>query len=146
MDTLFSSVRYKLREDPKLLQSISLSMPPQLVALSPDAAVVAVAQDTSITCYSCSSGVTLEEFDAVHTGWYWALLGAPRHFIFDIDEITAICWEPNGMCLASAGGEDKYIRLWHNTAGMAEQVKLMEEKLLTATSEPLKVCITYYCN
>lgn len=44
----------------------------------------------------------------------------------------------------SAGGIDRYIRLWHNVPGMREQVQDLKEKWLQATSEPLKVTMNEY--
>ena len=61
-------------------------------------------------------------------------------FVFLLDVISQLIWEPNGHYLVSAGGEDRYIRLWHNVPGMREQIKDNEEKLRKASSEPLKVC------
>ena len=60
-----------------------------------------------------------------------------------LDDITCIRWTPDGQHLASAGGEDHYIRLWHNTAGMREQIKEIKGKIGTATSEPLKVGLIF---
>ena len=54
--------------------------------------------------------------------------------------VSALCWEPSGEYLVSAGGEDRYIRVWHNRPGLMEQVKVMERRLSSSTSEPLKVC------
>lgn len=65
------SVRYKLKEDPKLLLSISLtagSLSSSLVALSPDALVVALSLNRTILIYSCVSGDLLEQLEGVHTG------------------------------------------------------------------------------
>ena len=41
----------------------------------------------------------------------------------------------------SAGGEDRYIRVWHNAPGMKELLVDLEGKLPKATSEPQKVMI-----
>ena len=66
-------VRYKLKEDPKLLLNIPLGssvLSSPLVALSPDAAVVAVSLQRTICIYSCVSGDLLEELEGVHGGGY----------------------------------------------------------------------------
>ena len=76
------------------------------------------------------------------------VLFAPANFLSRIaclvDDISCICWVPDGEHLASAGGEDRYIRLWRNTAGMRERIKEINEKIGTASSEPLKVRLIFY--
>ena len=54
--------------------------------------------------------------------------------------ISDLCWEPSSLYLASAGGEDRHVRLWHNVPGMKQLIIDLEAKLPKASSEPLKVC------
>lgn len=52
--------------------------------------------------------------------------------------ISALVWDPSSRYLVSAGGEDKHIRVWHNTPGMKQLLIELEAKLPKASSEPLK--------
>ena len=63
------------------------------------------------------------------------------------DAITALVWEPASVYLASAGGSDRHIRLWHNAPGKRELIKELQAKIPKTTSEPLKVgmlCVFVY--
>lgn len=63
------SVLYNLHEDPKLLQSGEVpERGPFLVALAPDARVVAVAVNTSIFLFATSSRELMETLSNVHGG------------------------------------------------------------------------------
>lgn len=53
--------------------------------------------------------------------------------------ITDLCWDPSSLYLVSAGGEDRHVRVWHNTAGMKELLVELETKIPKTSSEPLKV-------
>ena len=44
------------------------------------------------------------------------------------------------MYLASAGGADKQIRIWHNRPGLSETVRDLRDRLLKSSSDALKVC------
>lgn len=67
--TGFSSVRYKLREDPKLLQTGELpESGTTTVALAPDSRVVAVAINSSLFIFSTSSGEMMENLPDIHGG------------------------------------------------------------------------------
>ena len=63
------------------------------------------------------------------------------HFFFflPIDTITCLKWHPSEPYLVSAGGRDRYIRVWHNIPGMKEQVKDLGTKLQKTTGEAMKV-------
>ena len=62
-------------------------------------------------------------------------------FILSIESITAIVWESSSLYFATAGGDDRHIRLWYNVAGMREQLALNEHDLKVAKSQALKVLI-----
>ncbi len=67
----FRSVRYQLREDPRLLRSEKLAVAvsgPSLCAVSPDARIVAVAVAMSIYLYSSSTGELMDTLSSVHGG------------------------------------------------------------------------------
>lgn len=95
-------VRYKLKEDPKLLLNIPLgsAWSSPLVALSPDATVVAVSLQRTICIYSCVSGDLLEELDGVHAGGYRDLLQVKYNLCLRV----CICimlgsqWRVPGVC------------------------------------------------
>ena len=55
------------------------------------------------------------------------------------DVISALRWDPSSRYLASAGGEDRHVRVWHNTPGLRELVTDLETKIAKATSESFKV-------
>ena len=56
----------------------------------------------------------------------------------DVGVISALCWDPSSLYLVSAGGDDRHIRVWHNTPGMQQLLLDLEARLPKATSEPLK--------
>ncbi len=58
-----------------------------------------------------------------------------------IEPITSILWDPSSLYLVSAGGDDRYVRVWNNVHGMKEQIKNDEEEMRSAKSEALKVLI-----
>lgn len=55
--------------------------------------------------------------------------------------ITSLAWEPASIYFASAGGLDRYIRLWNNVAGQKILLDELKDKLPKATSEALKVIL-----
>ena len=55
------------------------------------------------------------------------------------DTVSSLCWEPAGLYLASAGGADKRIRVWHNYPGLREMIAELRAKLPKAASDALKV-------
>ena len=67
---LHHSVRYRLREDPTLLQTGRLPErdPATTVALAPNSNVVAVAISSSLFIFSTSSGDLMERLENVHGG------------------------------------------------------------------------------
>jgi WD40 repeat protein len=55
------------------------------------------------------------------------------------DDISSLTWHPSSHFFASAGGADKHIRVWHNTAGIKAQIRDLEDQLKKAKTESLKV-------
>ena len=55
------------------------------------------------------------------------------------DNVSALCWDPSSLYLVSAGGEDRYIRVWHNHPGRRELIRDLKTELPKAASEALKV-------
>ena len=56
-----------------------------------------------------------------------------------IDDISSLTWHPSSHFFASAGGADKHIRVWHNTAGIKAQIHDLEGQLKRAKTDSLKV-------
>ena len=56
-----------------------------------------------------------------------------------LDDISSLTWHPSSHFFASAGGADKHIRVWHNTAGIKAQIRDLEEQLKKAKTDSLKV-------
>ena len=55
------------------------------------------------------------------------------------DAVAGLCWSPSSLLLASAGGEDRHVRLWHNSPGLKQQASELREKIPRASSDALKV-------
>ena len=55
------------------------------------------------------------------------------------DDISSLTWHPSSHFFASAGGADKHIRVWHNTAGIKAQIRDLEDQLKKVKTESLKV-------
>ncbi len=123
-------VRYSLNESPKLLQSVSL--PEQgvggkgawpIVALSPDGVVLALSTRTSLYLYLTLSGELVESLVDVHR-----------------DTISALCWDPSSRYVASGGGGDRHVRVWHNTPGLRALKEDLEKRIGKASAnESFKV-------
>ena len=63
-----------------------------------------------------------------------------RLLIFRVlDVITAIAWHPNSRYLATAGGADRHIRVWHNAAGVKVLIDDLEGRLYRAKSDTVRV-------
>ena len=63
-------VQYRLSEDPKLLMTGKIPLPPEdtCLSLSPDSRVVAISVNFSIYIYSTATGNLLESLDNIHKG------------------------------------------------------------------------------
>ncbi|WP_395241656.1 WD40 repeat domain-containing protein, partial [Salmonella sp. s51933] len=59
------------------------------------------------------------------------------------DNITSLAWHPSSHFFASAGGSDKHIRVWHNTAGIKAQIRDLEGQLRRAKKDSLKARIEH---
>lgn len=53
--------------------------------------------------------------------------------------ITRVLFDPSGRYIVSCGGSDRFIRLWHNTPGMREQLRDLKQRLPLTTGESMKV-------
>ena len=53
--------------------------------------------------------------------------------------ITRLFFDPSGQYIVSSGGSDKFIRLWHNTPGMKEQLRDLKLQIASTSSEAMKV-------
>ncbi|XP_003387911.1 PREDICTED: transducin beta-like protein 2 [Amphimedon queenslandica] len=124
-------VSYSLNEDPRVLLDISLSVSIPIdinskdistIALSPDSLVIAVAIGHSIYVFDSIIGSLLESFVDVHNA-----------------VITRLLFDPSGQYIVSSGGSDKFIRLWHNTPGMKEQLRDLKLQISSTGSEAMKV-------
>lgn len=115
-------VQYKLKQDPSLLHSIEFQHSgPALIALSPDGLVAAIASSASISIYCTSDGSLATQLDSVHT-----------------DAITGLVWDPIGRYLASSGGNDKHVKVWHNVPGYKALIDDCKKKVPVAKSQALK--------
>ncbi len=94
-----------------------------LVSLSPDGRVLAVSVQTSLFLYLTNNGELAESMRDVHR-----------------DTISSLSWDPSSRFLASGGGGDRHIRVWHNTPGLQAQVDDLEQRIAKATTnESFKV-------
>lgn len=55
------------------------------------------------------------------------------------DDITAIAWHPSSRYLATAGGGDRQIRVWHNAAGLRVQIEDLQGRIFRSRNENVKV-------
>lgn len=55
------------------------------------------------------------------------------------DNITAIAWHPSSRYLATAGGNDRQIRVWHNAVGIKVEIDDLEGRLIRAKSDTIRV-------
>ena len=55
------------------------------------------------------------------------------------DNITAIAWHPSSRYLATAGGNDRQIRVWHNAVGIKVEIDALEGRLVRAKSDTIRV-------
>jgi len=56
-----------------------------------------------------------------------------------VDNITAIAWHPTSRYLATAGGNDRQIRVWHNAVGIKVEIGDLEGRLIRAKSDTIRV-------
>ncbi|XP_031553356.1 transducin beta-like protein 2 isoform X2 [Actinia tenebrosa] len=119
-------VEYSKQEDPHLLLTgiydASCNVyENMLIAMSPDAYVTAISMGRSLALFSTENG-NLEEFlEEVHG-----------------DNITAIAWHPSSRYLATAGGNDRQIRVWHNAVGIKVEIDDLEGRLVRAKSDTIR--------
>lgn len=55
------------------------------------------------------------------------------------DAITAIAWHPSSRYLATAGGDDRVIQVWHNAAGIKVQIEDLQGRMYRTRNENVKV-------
>lgn len=90
-----------------------------VIALSADGSVVAIAHRTAITFFSVSTGKELSVLKEVHS-----------------QPITCLQFDKEGRWLISSG--DKHLRVFHNVPGFREKVMDLMTKLKSANTESLK--------
>ncbi|XP_032242349.2 transducin beta-like protein 2 isoform X5 [Nematostella vectensis] len=123
---LVSVVEYTKQQDPALLMTgiydASCNMyDNMLISISPDAYVTAISMGRCIALFNTENGNLEELLQDVHG-----------------DTITAIAWHPSSRYLASAGGSDRQIRVWHNAAGIKVQIDDLKGKLVRAKSDTIR--------
>ncbi|XP_001636604.2 transducin beta-like protein 2 isoform X4 [Nematostella vectensis] len=119
-------VEYTKQQDPALLMTgiydASCNMyDNMLISISPDAYVTAISMGRCIALFNTENGNLEELLQDVHG-----------------DTITAIAWHPSSRYLASAGGSDRQIRVWHNAAGIKVQIDDLKGKLVRAKSDTIR--------
>jgi len=114
-------VDYLKGQDAYLLHTGNCACSPDIpttIALSPDHFTVAIALGHSIKLFNVASQQLEEHLEDVHQG-----------------DITALHWLADSRQLASAGGTDKSIRLWHNVPGVKASLADLNSKLPKAKSD-----------
>lgn len=91
---------------------------PVHIALSPDHFTIAISLGHSIKLYNTGTQEVEEFLQDVHQG-----------------AISALHWLADSRHLASAGGNDKSIRVWHNVPGVKASLADLTSKLPKAKSE-----------
>ncbi|XP_068750616.1 transducin beta-like protein 2 isoform X2 [Montipora capricornis] len=119
-------VEFTKKEDPHLLitgiYDASFNVyDNMLINMSPDAYVTAITMGRSVGIFNTENGHLEEFLEDVHG-----------------DAITAISWHPSSRYLATAGGEDRVIRVWHNAAGIKVQIDDLQGRLYRARNENVK--------
>ncbi|XP_074635815.1 transducin beta-like protein 2 isoform X3 [Acropora palmata] len=92
-----------------------------LISMSPDAYVTAITKGRSVVLFNTENGHLEEILQDVHG-----------------DAITAISWHPSSRYLATAGGDDRLIRVWHNAAGIKVQIEDLQGRLYRTRNENVK--------
>ncbi|XP_029212579.2 transducin beta-like protein 2 isoform X3 [Acropora millepora] len=92
-----------------------------LISMSPDAYVTAITMGRSVVLFNTENGHLEEILQDVHG-----------------DAITAISWHPSSRYLATAGGDDRVIRVWHNAAGIKVQIEDLQGRLYRTRNENVK--------
>ncbi|XP_073258368.1 transducin beta-like protein 2 isoform X3 [Porites lutea] len=92
-----------------------------LIHMSPDAYVTAIAMGRSVGIFNTENGNLEELLEDVHG-----------------DDITAIAWHPSSRYLATAGGGDRQIRVWHNAAGIRVQIEDLQGRIFRSKNENVK--------
>ncbi|KAL9981141.1 hypothetical protein ACROYT_G009805 [Oculina patagonica] len=119
-------VEYTKKQDPHLLitgiYDASFGVyNNMLISMSPDAYITAVAMGRSLGIFNTENGSLEEMLEEVHG-----------------DDITAIAWHPSSRYLATAGGSDRQIRVWHNAAGIKVQIEDLQGRMNRARNENVK--------
>jgi len=91
------------------------------IALSPDYFIVAISLGQSIQLYNALTQELEELLQDVHQG-----------------VISALRWHADSRQLASAGGSDKSVRVWHNVPGVKANLAELTNKLPKAKSDTMK--------
>ncbi|GJQ80910.1 putative cellular response to glucose starvation [Trypoxylus dichotomus] len=122
------TIDYKKGEDPHLLRTgkYAQGSSPSLIALSPNAEVVAVATTNSLAFYSALTGDLDYKIENIYNG-----------------KITSILFDSLGKYIFTAG--DKHIRVFHNVTGYRCAITTANNKLkqnqTSATKERLQKLI-----
>ncbi|XP_030847807.1 transducin beta-like protein 2 [Strongylocentrotus purpuratus] len=120
-----TDVEYAKQQDPYLLLTGQYPHSgPCLIALSPDAYSVAIAQGTEIWLYSANAKQEEEHFQDVHS-----------------QRICKLGFDPSGKYLVSTG--DRFIRIFHNIIGLRALVSDLEAKLKKTSSGAMKERLNY---
>ncbi|XP_043820021.1 transducin beta-like protein 2 isoform X1 [Dromiciops gliroides] len=114
-----TDVEYKLQQDPYLLLTglyDEAATMPCILALSPDAQVLALASSNNIRLYNTKRGEEEENFYKVHG-----------------ERVAEMTFDTTGRFLASCG--DKVVRVFHNTTGQRAIVEEIRGLLKRAPTE-----------
>ncbi|XP_065830793.1 transducin beta-like protein 2 [Oscarella lobularis] len=115
-------VHYKEQQDPRILVTAQYDhQGPSIISLSPEGLVVAITCQMSIQIFNTLDGLLVGQLNNVHA-----------------NAVTSLAWDPLGRYLASAGGEDKHIRVWHNEWGYRAQLVDLKEKIAKTPSQAHK--------
>ncbi|KAK2549753.1 Transducin beta-like protein 2 [Acropora cervicornis] len=121
-----TAVEFTKKQDPHLLitgiYDASFNIyDNMLISMSPDAYVTAITKGRSVVLFNTENGHLEEILQDVHG-----------------DAITAISWHPSSRYLATAGGDDRLIRVWHNAAGIKVQIEDLQGRLYRTRNENVK--------
>ena len=81
----------------------------------------------------------MAKFASCHISYYVTSTALTLGIAFSSDEVTSVAWHPSSRYLATAGGADKHIRVWHNAAGLKVQIDDLQGKLYRSKSDTIKV-------
>ncbi|XP_020861338.2 transducin beta-like protein 2 isoform X2 [Phascolarctos cinereus] len=114
-----TDVEYKQQQDPYVLLTGpygEAASTPCILALSPDAQVLALASGNNIRLYNTKRGEAEESFDKVHE-----------------DRVAEMAFDTTGRFLASCG--DRVVKIFHNTTGQRAIVEKMRGLLKQGPTE-----------